>query len=179
MELKWMGKYRSFFESMYCYINTYDQIYSIQGFHKTSVPCSLAQIQILEYILENEERNQKMAQVAERLGVSPATFSKNVKKMTEKGLLEKYKRENDKKDVIVKVSPLGKKVYEEYVEALMDMRFRETLKILDSIPERYIDKMSQIFKLNADSMAEQLKKMKNEKSAEPAKASAERLIKIE
>ncbi len=180
MELKWMGKYRDFFEYLYYYINTYEQVYTIQGFHETSVECSIAQIQILEYILENEERNQKMVQVARRLGVSAATFSKNVKKMTEKGLLEKYQKENNKKDIIVKVSPLGRKVYEEYVEGLMDMRFRETFQILDTIPDRYVEKIARIFKLNADSLERQRLQMKEKKKRREQKRPVpkEKLIKI-
>lgn len=88
MNLIWLGKYRSFFENLSLYTNVYGQAYTIQGFHGTSVPCSLAQIQVLEYILENEEENQKMSEVARRLGLSPSAFSKNVKKMMDKQLLE-------------------------------------------------------------------------------------------
>ena len=60
MNLIWLGKYRSFFENLSLYTNVYGQAYTIQGFHGTSVPCSLAQIQVLEYILENEEENQQI-----------------------------------------------------------------------------------------------------------------------
>lgn len=163
MKLEWLGKYREFFENLYYYTNTYGQVYSLQEFHQTSVPCSLAQIQILEYILENEEENQKMAQIAERLGISPATFSKNVRKMVDKKLLERYQSTTNKKEIIIKTSALGKKVYQEYVTGLMDMRFRETFKILDEVPQEYIDKCSQVFKLNADSMIRQLQDLRQQK----------------
>ena len=95
MQLEWLGKYRAFIESLIFYVNIYGQVYTSQGFHDTSVPCSVAQIQVLEYILENEEKNQKMAEVANRLGISPSAFSKNVKKMEEKGLLERYRSVNN------------------------------------------------------------------------------------
>lgn len=177
MKLEWLGKYRDFFESLYHYTNTYGQIYSVQGFHHTSVSCSLAELQILEYILENEEKNQKMSEVAERLGVSPATFSKNVKKMVQKNLLEKYKSTANKKEIIVKTSLLGKKVYKEYVTGLLEIRFKETFEILDTIPETYIDAISKIFKLHADSMMKQLQKNKNPK--ETPNSSSVKLIKVD
>lgn len=179
MKLEWLGKYRNFFENLYYYTNTYGQVYTLSDFHQTSVPCSLAQIQILEYILENEEQNQKMAQVAQRLGVSPATFSKNVKKMVEKKLLEKYKSTTNKKEIIVKASSLGRQVYDEYVAALMEMRFRDTFAILDQIPAEYIDKLASVFKLNADSMNHQLKLMQERKQAAENPTEAVELIKID
>lgn len=180
MKLEWLGKYRDFFENWFYYANTYGQIYSIQGFHDTTVPCSLAELQILEYILENEEKNQKMAEIAMRLGISPATFSKNVKKMVQKNLLEKYKSTINKKEIIVKSTSLGEKVYKEYVDGLLNKRFRETFKILDQIPSMYIDEFSQIFKLNADSMVKQMKKMQEEKNPkDSSNSSVIELIKVE
>ena len=80
MNLIWLGKYKSFFENLSLYTNVYGQAYTVQGFHGTSVPCSLAQIQVLEYILENEEENQKMSEIARRLGLSPAPFPRTSRK---------------------------------------------------------------------------------------------------
>ena len=38
----------------------------------------------MECILENEDNNLKMAEIASNLGVTPSSFLKNIKKMTEK-----------------------------------------------------------------------------------------------
>lgn len=156
MQLEWLGKYRTFIESLIFYVNIYGQVYTSQGFHDTSVPCSVAQIQVLEYILENEEKNQKMAEVAKRLGISPSAFSKNVKKMVDKGLLDRYRSVNNKKDIIIKASPLGRKVYQEYVDSLWERRFKKTFEILDEIPEEYVEKFTEILKYNAESLIAQM-----------------------
>lgn len=161
MQLEWLGKYRTFIESLIFYVNIYGQIYNHQGFHDTSVPCSVAQIQVLEYILENEEKNQKMAEVANRLGISPSAFSKNVKKMVDKGLLDKYRSVNNKKDIIVKASPLGRNVYQEYVNSLWERRFKKTFEILDEIPEEYVQKFAEILKYNAESLIAQMNEHQN------------------
>lgn len=65
-------------------------------------------------------------------------FSKIVKKMVEKGLLEKYKAIDNKKEIIVKASSLGHKVYEEYVTSLYERRFKHTFDLFDKVPEEYL-----------------------------------------
>ena len=178
MQLEWLGKYRNFFENLFLYTNIYGQIYTLQGFYRTSVPCSLAQIQVLEYILENEEKNQKMAEVAKRLGISASAFSKNVKKMTEKGLLEKYQSTTNHKDIIIKASPLGRNVYGEYVAALLELRFQKTFEMLDKIPEESVDRLADILKFNADSMIAQLH-THQEDGARPKYKGVMELVKIQ
>ena len=178
MDLIWLGKYRSFFENLFFYTNVYGQAYTLQGFHDTSVPCSLAQIQVLEYILENEEKNQKMSEVAKRLGISPSAFSKNVKKMMEKKLLEKYRCANNQKDIIIKASPLGRKVYQEYVSSLWKRRFERTFAMLDEIPEKYVAKFAEILKFNAEAMLEQMIERQEQPEKEHARQQVE-LVKIE
>ncbi len=177
MQLEWLGKYRTFIESLIFYVNIYGQVYTSQGFHDTSVPCSVAQIQVLEYILENEEKNQKMAEVANRLGISPSAFSKNVKKMEEKGLLDRYHSVNNKKDVIIKASPLGRKVYQEYVDSLWERRFKKTFEILDEIPEVYIQKFTEMLNYNAESLISQMNEHQRISDKREAKQPAE-LVRI-
>lgn len=172
MQLEWLGKYRAFIESLIFYVNIYGQVYTSQGFHDTSVPCSVAQIQVLEYILENEEKNQKMAEVANRLGISPSAFSKNVKKMEGKGLLERYHSVNNKKDIIIKASPLGRQVYQEYVDSLWERRFKKSFEILDEVPEEYIKKFTEMLNYNAESLIAQMNErqrvLKKKETGEPA-----------
>ena len=155
-----------------------DRAYTIQGFHGTSVPCSLAQIQVLEYILENEEENQKMSEVARRLGLSPSAFSKNVKKMMDKQLLEKYRCSNNHKDIILKASPLGRKVYQEYMNSLWKRQFEKTFAMLDQIPEEYIARFAEILKFNAEAMLRQMDELQNRPEPDEAKQ-AVTLVKIE
>ena len=98
MQLNWMGKYRNFLEQLIRFGNLYAQAYKVEDSYTESTSFSPAQIQIMECILENEDNNLKMAEIASNLGVTPSSFSKNIKKMTEKGLLEKYHTNHNKKD---------------------------------------------------------------------------------
>lgn len=159
MQLEWMGKYRDFIEKLIKYGNSYAQAYKIEGAYATDIPFSPAQLQVMEYILENEERNQKMAEIAERLGITPSAFSKNVKKMVEKGLLEKYHTSENKKDVIIRVSDLGRQVYAQYVHFACERAYKEVFRILDGIPEDYVQRFTKILEICAEET--QLKKLGN------------------
>lgn len=179
MNLELLGKYRDFFENLFFYTNVYGQAYTLQGFHDTSVPCSLAQIQVLEYILENEEKNQKMSEVAKRLGISPSAFSKNVKKMMDKNLLEKYRNSDNHKDIIIKASPLGRVVYQEYVTSLWRRRFEKTFIMLDEIPDEYIARFAEILKFNAETMLEQMNERQEDQDQGYVKKRPVKLVKIQ
>jgi len=79
MKLEWLGEYRDFVEKMIKFGNAYANRYQKERYYGSEIRFSPSQLQTMEYILENEERNQNMAEVAARLGISPSAFSKNVK----------------------------------------------------------------------------------------------------
>ena len=70
----------------------------------TDIPISYAQIQIIEYLQENEELHQNMEQLAAKLGITTSNFSKLVNKLESKGLLQKYHAANNRKEVIIQVT---------------------------------------------------------------------------
>ena len=70
--------------------------------------------------------------------------------MTEKGLLEKYHTNHNKKDVIIRVSSSGRKLYEDYVRFAYDKAYKEIFQILDQIPAEYIEQFTRILEISAD-----------------------------
>lgn len=133
MELSWMGEHRELIEKIIKFGNAYTFCYKAQLDYNTDMVFSAAQIQTLEYILESEEKNEKMSDMAQRLGVSKSTFSRNVKTLTEKGLLERYQKGDNKKNIYVKPSEKGRQIYEKYTECALDVCFREMFSIADRI----------------------------------------------
>ena len=138
MQLEWMGEYRDVVESLIHYCNVYAGVYKKEMTHGTSVSFSYAQIQVLEYLLENEELNQNMSCIATRLGITFSTFSKVVNKLESKGLLEKYYLEGNKKKIVIRVSELGRKVYATYSEEILRTHFSGMFEILKEIPKEYL-----------------------------------------
>lgn len=116
----------------------------------TDMMFSASQIQTLEYILEAEDKEEKMSEMAARLGVSRSTFSKNVKNLTEKGLLEKFHLSGNRKDIYVKPSEKGREVYAKYTEFVRELCFDEIFKYADQISEADKQNFVRIMDLFAD-----------------------------
>ena len=149
MKLEWMGKYRRLVEMIIRCCNRYSQGYTKEYHYNFPVAFSPAQLQVMEYILENEEENQPMGEIAGRLGISQSAFSKNVKKMVEKGLLERYHMEGNKRTIIIKVSDLGREAYRCYSETIYEGLFRSVFEALDEIPDEYIERFTQAMEIAA------------------------------
>lgn len=151
MELEWLGKYRGFVGKLMKFGNAYARTYNDEARTGGSpLRLSSAQIQTMECIMENEEHNPNMAEIAARLGMTPSAFSKNVKKMTERGLLEKYQTSTNRKSIIVRVSEEGKAVYRQYAQHALNMLFKDMFKKLDDIPPEYVEQFSEILEMAAN-----------------------------
>ncbi|WP_413376797.1 MarR family transcriptional regulator [Alkalihalobacillus sp. 1P02AB] len=135
MKLEWMGNHRALIEKIIKYGNAYSNTYKRQFAYGTDVLLSASQVQTLEYIIEAEDKDEKMSEMAERLGVSRSAFSKNAKNLTEKGLLEKYHLSGNRKDIYIKPSTKGYEVYQQYTEFVRQECFDEMFWIADQIPE--------------------------------------------
>lgn len=146
MQLEWMGEYREIVESLMRYCNLYASSYKKEKTHGTDVSFSYAQIQVLEYLLENEDLNQNMSCVATRLGITFSTFSKLVNKLESKGLLEKYFIEGNKKNIVVRVSELGRHVYAVYSQEILRNHFSVMFDVLKDIPSEYLPVIAKALK---------------------------------
>lgn len=138
MQLEWMGEYRDILEKLIHYCNVYSAVSKKEIGPIEGVSFSLAQIQVVEYLLENEEFNQNMSTIAIRLGITFSTFSKMINKLEEKGLLEKYYLEGNKKNIVVRVSDLGRRVYAAYVDQILECHFNQMFDVLEQIPKEYL-----------------------------------------
>jgi len=138
MQLEWMGEYREVVEGLIHYCNVYAGVYKKEQTHGTDVSFSFAQIQVLEYLLENEELNQNMSCIATRLVITFSTFFMVVNKLASKGLLEKYFLAGNKRNIVVRVSELGRQVYATYSEEILKSHFSGMFEVLKDIPKEYL-----------------------------------------
>lgn len=150
MKLDWMGDHRELIEKIIKYGNAYSNTYKLQRSYGTDMMFSASQIQTLEYILEAEDKEEKMSEMAARLGVSRSTFSKNVKNLTEKGLLEKFHLSGNRKDIYVKPSANGRKVYAQYTEFVRELCFDDIFRYAGTISEADKESFIRIMDLFAD-----------------------------
>lgn len=123
MQLEWMGRYRGVLEKLIKYCNVYAQCFNKEINRIDDVSFSFAQIQVVEYLIENEELAQNMTMIASRLGIKQSQFSKLVSKLVSKGMLERYHAEGNRKSVIILVSDFGKRIYAKYSQQILNRHF--------------------------------------------------------
>ena len=137
IKLEWMGAHRDEVEALIHYCNIYAAAYKLEQMEFQGVRYSFAQIQVLEYLLENEERNENMSAIAARLGITRSNFTKIVNRLVSKGLLEKEPMPGSRKELRVRVNELGRKLYEDYSQDILRWHFSPMFQSLDQIPPEY------------------------------------------
>lgn len=138
MKLQWLGEYRELIEALIYFANNYSNVHN-KEFIGDEKKVSFSQIQVVEYLLENEEYNQKMSEVASRLGITDSSFTKLVNKMVGKGYLQKYHIEGNKKDIIIQVTPFGRMEYQKYTEQYAKKIFNEMFELGKELSKKELD----------------------------------------
>ena len=169
MKLEWMEPYRDIIGNFYRSANGYSQICKTEMFGEP-VKVSPYETQIMEHIMEHAEEHRNMKWYASRLGLSQATYSKYVQKLVDKGLLEKYHTDGNRKDVILMVSPLGLEEYRAYSEMAGSILFGELFAYLGGLSEEELQTVKKVFSFFG--------RMHAEKSAKSDEGE-EKLIRVE
>lgn len=138
MYLEWMGKNRAFVEKFIRYANTYAAVYKKEALYGTDIPISFEQVQVLEYLLENEQLNQNMSMIASRLGITPSNFTRIVNKLSGKNLLEKYYVEGNRKNIVIRVTDFGKEQYSSYSKWIYENSFSKLFVRMEKVPEEIL-----------------------------------------
>lgn len=141
-------------KSLKC-LNIYSSIQTV-SIQLNGFDFSLVDLQILSAFYPNKTNQYNMTTISSELGIAPSTFSKSVSKLTKLGLLEKYHKKNNKKNVIVWLSEDGEKYIQDIInyykeplthfiktldeEPLREKYYLEFLEILDSYLCPQIDK---------------------------------------
>ena len=130
MKTEWMGNYQMLLRSLYRAANAFSQICKVE-FAGETVRFSSYEAHIMEYILYYENRNMRW--YAKQLGLSPSTYTKYIKRLSDKGLVDKYHIEGNRKDVVLRLSPLGLEEYDRYARYIYEKAFRDLFSILDNL----------------------------------------------
>ncbi len=133
MKLDWMGEYRGVVEALIHYCNIYAGVYRIEKMTYRDVRYSYAQIQVLEYLLENEERGDNMCSIARRLGITRSNFTKITQRLVQKGLVEKKSLPGCRRDLCVEVTPFGRELYEDYSKGVFLRHFSSMFEELEKL----------------------------------------------
>lgn len=143
MKLNWLGKHRNIVSGFYRSANGYSQICKLEMFGQ-KVRFSPYEVQIMEHIMEYGDENRNMKWYADRLGLTQATYSRYVGKLVRKGLVEKYHTEDNRKNIILRVSPLGLEEYRAYAGHMKRIRFGPMLEYLDSLDPAQLEAVEKV-----------------------------------
>lgn len=147
MKLEWMGPYRPLVEEYIKAMNRYARSYRDTNMEIDGVPLSAATIQVLEYILENEEEQLPMARLAERLGVTRGAFSKTTALLCSQGLVEKRHPEQSGREYVLTLTEKGRKVYERYSNAVYKRLFEPIFQELGQMSPEQIESTLRIYRI--------------------------------
>ena len=147
MKLEWMGPYRPLVEEYIKAMNRYARSYRDTNMEIDGVPLSAATIQVLEYILENEEEQLPMARLAERLGVTRGAFSKTTALLCSQGLVEKRHPEQSGREYVLTLTLKGRKVYERYSNAVYKRLFEPIFQELGQMSPEQIESTLRIYRI--------------------------------
>lgn len=128
-----MGEHREIVEALIRYCNIYAAVYRAERMSYEGITYSYSQIQVLEYLLENEERGENMSSIAHRLGITRSNFTKIINRLSQKGLVEKTRMTGSRRDINVCVNELGRVLYEDYTKGILKRHFEPMFQSLDKL----------------------------------------------
>ncbi len=141
MELRWMGRYRKLVGQLFRYANIYVRFYNMELKGVDGVSLSAQSWQVLECIIEHEDDSLKMAELSRYLGMPQSTFSKYVKILVSQKLVERFRKEDNQKDIILRPSALGKSFYLERSKQLYENGFKDMFSSLEELSNEDLERV--------------------------------------
>lgn len=146
MQLDWMGQYRGLVEALIQYCNIYAGVYRQEKLSFRDLRFSYSQIQVLEYLLEGEDRGENMSRIAKRLGITRSNFTKIVQRLAAKGLVEKTPKPGSRRETLVLVTELGRELYEDYSRMILVRHFAPMFRALEQLSPTDLEAVARALK---------------------------------
>lgn len=131
--MEWLQEHREVVSLFVKIFNEYTTLYSRAREYGNGIEISLSEVQVLEKIIEKQQLN--MSDLAGALGYSSAAVTKSVKKLETKGLIDKYKKPENQKEVLVRLTDLGDDTYGLYQSYVYEKLFKDIFRFFDESPE--------------------------------------------
>ncbi len=109
--------------------NTINNLHSENISFNESVALTLGEIHLIECIGKHEDTN--VTEISKILGNTRGAVSQMAKKLEKKGLVNKKKKGNNNKEIILELSDEGEKIFLEH-EKLHDSLYKEILSSLNN-----------------------------------------------
>ena len=113
--IQWMGRYRPLVEQIVKHSHEAGRAMFRRFEFRDGIRLSAVEWQVLEYVYEHEE-DEKMVHIYEHIGLAQSNFSKSVKLLCSYGLIEKYHKSTNRKNVIIRITDAGRALYDDAIE---------------------------------------------------------------
>jgi DNA-binding MarR family transcriptional regulator len=152
MELKWMGRNRRVVKELARHSNIVNRALSNVSAFGESTNMTCVELQILESLIEHDDENRIMSEIAYDVGIPRSAMTLSSKHLIEQGLIEKYRLANNNKSIILRPTKLGRKVYQKYSETAAPELFNPFFDELNELSDEELDRMAHLIKVLNDSL---------------------------
>lgn len=115
-----------------------------------------SEVHCIEYIEKNEDSN--VTKLAESFYMTTGAITKLTKKLIQKGLIESYKKPDNKKEIYFKLTDEGKVIYKIHEDLHKEFRERDKV-ILDQLTEEQFNSMLTFTEKYSKHLDEEIKKL--------------------
>lgn len=151
--MPWMGRYRNVLAAMIRYANISQRLLTEHLYHSEyDVTTSPQEWQVLEYLLEHPNNALCMAAIADKLGMVPSTFSKCMQALVNNGLVDRFRAEGNKKNIILRCTEKGKAFYQSEVERFVAPTYQVLFDNLSSFSDEQLSDISNAIHSLSDSL---------------------------
>ena len=138
MGTEWMGRYRPLVAALVKHTNVVQRAVGRTVALSGELRLTVQEWQVFEYILEHQDDDSCMNHISERLGIPQSTFSKLAKYLCEQGLVDKYQTETNRKNIILRPSAEGEKLYRQQASAMEREKFGGFFQDLEDMSDEQL-----------------------------------------
>lgn len=139
MNVEWMERYRPLMRALVNHTNSACRIANIRTDIKDGILLNHYDWQVLEYLYEHEANDENMLHMSNVLGIAQSSFSNITKTLCHYRLIKRYHTRTNKKNVILKITELGKEVYEHHVTTHLKDYFTPMFTVLSELSDAQLD----------------------------------------
>lgn len=162
MSTEWMGRYRNLVAALVQHSNINTHLDSQKQEIIPGLILAVQDLQVLEYVIEHKNEDDRMMLISERLGIPQSSFSKIITRLYNLGLVQKYQMVGNKKNIIIKPTEYAEDVYQQYtVDSTASNMFRPFFEKLDSIDDDTICQFTDAINSLTNSLRDNQEKMKD------------------
>ena len=156
--IEWMGRYRPLVSALVQHVNTVNK-----GSQEMRIMGDIYLVpnewQVLEYIVEHREDDKHMTGMVQALAIPQSSFSRIQKKLNGLGLIERFQMEGNRKNIILKPTPLGIEAYEHHSQQLYREIFKPFFDALEGFSDEELERFTHALRtLSSSAQKEELEK---------------------